>query len=243
MWKQEAQEVKDHYQALAQQSREQHQRDYPGYKYAPRRPGERKRRGVHQEIVFGDSETASNTEESLSFDMKSPADYEVSPTPSGDYFRFTSNGSYYQDMLGMSSGVDSPDEFNLCQFHPSHSTSRMTSTSDPDHGWSHTPPVDQTPELQCLDAGHPDSEYEGNAYGVYQGTITLSIALNLRQHIRTRASAVSVGSRRSESEIRKRQIKFVDNESNGMGFATSTPGGRYLFWEYGMDESIDELEP
>jgi hypothetical protein len=54
MWKQESQEVKDYYQALAQQSREQHQRDYPGYKYAPRRPGERKRRGVHHEIISGD---------------------------------------------------------------------------------------------------------------------------------------------------------------------------------------------
>jgi hypothetical protein len=173
MWKQETQEVKDHYQALAQQSREQHQRDYPGYKYAPRRPGERKRRGVHHEIVYGDSETASNTEESLSYDMKSPADYGVSPTPSGDYFRFTSNGSYYQDMLGMSNGVDSPDEFNLSQFHPSHHTPCMTSASDTEHGWDHTPPLDQTPELQCPDAGHPDPDYEGNAYGVYQGILAV----------------------------------------------------------------------
>jgi len=170
MWKQESQDVKDHYQALARQSREQHLRDYPGYKYAPRRPGERKRRGVHHEIVFGDSETASITEESLSHDMKYPADYGVSPTPSGDYFRFTSNGSYYQDMLGMSNGVDSPDEFNLSQFHPSHYPPCMTSTSDTEHGWDHTPPVGLTPELQCLDAGHPDPEYEGNAYWVYQGT-------------------------------------------------------------------------
>ena len=163
MWKQEAQDVKDHYQALAQQSREQHQRDYPDYKYAPRRPGERKRRGVHHEIVFGDSEIASNTEESLSYDIKSPADY-----------RFTSSGSYYQDMLGMSNVVDSPDELDLSRFHPPHHTPCMTSTSDTEHGWYPTPPVDQTPELPFLDAGHPNSGHEGDAYWVCQTTLTLN---------------------------------------------------------------------
>jgi len=169
MWKQETQEVKDHYQSLAQQSREQHQRDYPGYKYAPRRPGERKRRGVHHEIVYGDSETASTTEESLSFDMKSPADYGMSPTPSADYFRFSSNGSYYQDMLGMSGGMDSGDEYNMSQYHPSQHTPCVTATSDTEQEWANTPSVEQTPEL-CLDAGHPDMEFDGgNTYSIYQG--------------------------------------------------------------------------
>jgi len=172
MWKQESQEVKDHYQALSQQSREQHQRDYPGYKYAPRRPGERKRRGVHHEIVFGDSETASTTEESLNFDMKSPADYGLSPTPSGDYFRFTSTGSFYQDMLGVPSGIDSPDEYNLSQFNPSQHAPCVTSMSDAEQGWANTPPLDQPSEL-CLDAGHPDLEFDSthNTYSVYQGKL------------------------------------------------------------------------
>ena len=172
MWKQESQEVKDHYQALAQQSREQHQRDYPGYKYAPRRPGERKRRGVHHEIVFGDSETASNTEESLSFDMRdSPAEYGMSPTPSGDYFRFASNGSYYQDMLGVPGGIDSPDEYNLSVFHPSQNTPCVAAISDAEQGWANTPPLDQPSEL-CLDAGHPDLDFEStNSYSIYQGIL------------------------------------------------------------------------
>lgn len=168
MWKQEAQDIKDHYQALAQQSREQHMRDYPGYKYAPRRPGERKRRGVHHEIVYGDSETASTTEDS--FDMKSPADYGVSPTPSGEFFKFTSTGSYYQDMLSLPGRVDSPDEFNLSQFHPSQPTACIAS-ADVDHGWDETTPIEQGPELG-LDAGHPDLDYDGpNGYGIYQGKL------------------------------------------------------------------------
>lgn len=172
MWKQESQDVKDHYQALAQQSREQHQRDYPGYKYAPRRPGERKRRNVRQEIVYGDCDSASNTEESVAYDGKSPIDFGMSPTPSGEYFRFVSNGSYYSDMLGVTSGVDSSsDEYNLSQFPPSQHTTCVTSTPELDHSWANTPPLDQTPEL-CLDAGHQDMEYDGtNAYGIYQGMI------------------------------------------------------------------------
>jgi len=166
MWKQESQEVKDHYQAMAQQSREQHQRDYPGYKYAPRRPGERKRRGVHHEIVFGDPETASNTEESSNLDMKSPADYGASPTPSADYFRISSAGSYYQDMLGISAGVESPDEYiNLSQFHQSQQTPCVGSTSEVEQGWANTPPNADI----CVDAGHPDLDYDGATYGVYQG--------------------------------------------------------------------------
>jgi len=165
MWKQETKEVKDHYQALAQQSREQHQKEYPGYKYAPRRPGERKRRGVQQEIVFGDCETASNGDDSL-VDVKSPIGY-GSPTPNGDYFRFTSNASYYPDMMGMSSG--SPDEYNISQLHPSQHTPCLNG-SDVEASWSTTPTHDghaHTPELG-LDAGHPDLDYENpNVYGMY----------------------------------------------------------------------------
>jgi len=172
MWNQEAQDVKDHYQALAQQSREQHQKEYPGYKYAPRRPGERKRRGVHQEIVFGDSETASNTDQdSMTMDMRSPADYGMSPTPNGDYFRYTSSGSYYQDMLAMPGSVDpsSPGEFNLSQFPTSQHTPCLTSGSDVENGWAHTPPLSHTPDI-ILDAGHQETEFGGsNAYGLYQG--------------------------------------------------------------------------
>lgn len=173
MWNQESQEVKDHYQALAQQSREQHQKEYPGYKYAPRRPGERKRRGVHHEIVFGDSETASNTDqESMTMDMRSPADYGMSPTPNGgDYFRFTSSGSYYQDMLAMPGSVDpsSPGEFNLSQFPTAQHTPCLTSGSDVDNGWAHTPPLSHTPDT-ILDAGHQEGEFGApNAYGLFQG--------------------------------------------------------------------------
>jgi len=176
MWKQESQEVKDHYQSLAQQSREQHQRTYPDYKYAPRRPGERKRRGVHHELVFQDSETASNTEESLSFDSKSPIDYTMSPTPDGDYFRFasvTSAGSYYQDMLGMQNSAESSssEEYNISQFPQRLHTPCLTGTPEVDQGWANTPSMDGAPELS-LDAGHPDLEYEGstNTYEVYTGT-------------------------------------------------------------------------
>jgi hypothetical protein len=161
MWKQENQDVKDHYQALAQASREQHQRDYPGYKYAPRRPGERKRRGVHHEIVFGDSETVSSNEDSL----KSPVEYGMSPTPSSDYFRFTAGSYCFQDMLGVAAGVESSDEFNVGPLPSSHSTPCVAAASE----WPGTPPMDQSTEI-CVDAGHPDLEYDGpNAYGVYQG--------------------------------------------------------------------------
>jgi hypothetical protein len=167
MWKQETKEVKDHYQALAQQSREQHQKEYPGYKYAPRRPGERKRRGVQQEIVFGECETSSNADESLA-DIKSPSGYGASPTPNGDYFRFTSNAPYYPDMMGM---PGTPDEFNISQIHPSQHTPCLTG-SDVDNSWSTTPTRDvhsHTPELG-LDAGHPDLEYDNpNVYGMYTG--------------------------------------------------------------------------
>jgi hypothetical protein len=171
MWNQESQEVKDHYQSLAQQSREQHQKEYPGYKYAPRRPGERKRRGVHHEIVFGDSETASHTDEGsvTGMEVRSPADYGMSPAPSGDYFRFTSSGSYYQDMLVMPGGPDnsSPDEYNLSQF--TQHTPCLTAGSDVEGGWANTPPLCHTPELN-MDAGHPDMEFGGtNAYGIYHG--------------------------------------------------------------------------
>jgi hypothetical protein len=165
MWKQETKEVKDHYQALAQQSREQHQKEYPGYKYAPRRPGERKRRGVQQEIVFGECETSSNADESLA-DIKSPSGYGASPTPNGDYFRFTSNAPYYPDMMGM---PGTPDEFNISQIHPSQHTPCLTG-SDVDNSWSTTPTRDvhsHTPELG-LDAGHPELEYDNpNVYGMY----------------------------------------------------------------------------
>jgi hypothetical protein len=172
MWKQETQEVKDHYQSLAQQSREQHQREYPGYKYAPRRPGERKRRNVNHELVFGDSETASNTEESH-MGSRSPADYGLSPTPSGDYFRFAHSGSYYQDMMATSSGrlgSSSPDEFNLGQYPTSQNTPCL-SAAEMDRAWANTPPLDHMSEVG-LDAGHPDVDLDGvsnNAYGVYNG--------------------------------------------------------------------------
>ena len=180
MWKQESQEVKDHYQALAQQSREQHMRDYPNYKYAPRRPGERKRRGVHHEAVFADCfETGSNTEESVIMDsVKSPIDYEMSPTPSCDYFRFTSNGPYYQDMLRMPNGHESPCEYNLSQFSNSHSNACPNIVSDTEQTWPNTPPLDQLSEPH-LDAGHPN-EVEGearNPYGLYHG-ISLPYASN-----------------------------------------------------------------
>jgi hypothetical protein len=176
MWKQESQEVKDHYQSLAQQSREQHQKDYPGYKYAPRRPGERKRRGVHHQVVYADSETASNTGDSVILDDKSPADYGMSPAPNGNYFRFTSSGSYYQDMLGPPSRVDSssPDEYvNLSQFTPTQQPPCLT--ADLDRGWAQTPILDHISDVGP-DAGHPDLDYEGsNAYGMFQGNVNLRL--------------------------------------------------------------------
>ena len=81
MWKQETQDVKDHYQALALQCREQHQRDYPGYKYAPRRPGERNRRGVQPKIIFGDQNSntfniplkANSNQSQINFPSLTPA--------------------------------------------------------------------------------------------------------------------------------------------------------------------------
>jgi len=179
MWKQESKEVKDHYQALAQQSREQHQKEYPGYKYTPRRPGERKRRGVQQEIVYNDYETGSNTgDDSISgMDLKSPTDYSMSPVPGsipngGDYFRFTSGATYYHDMLGMPGSVESsPDEFNLSQMHPSQQTPCLTAGPDVEHCWGQTPNMDHAPDLN-LDAGHPEMGFgDENAYGIYQGTI------------------------------------------------------------------------
>jgi hypothetical protein len=95
----------------------------------------------------------------------------LSPTPSGDFFRFPSNGSYYQDMLGIGSGIDSPDEYNLSQFHTSQHTPCVNSMSDTEQGWDNTPPLDQTSEL-CLDAGHPELEFDGpNSYSIYQGTL------------------------------------------------------------------------
>jgi len=183
MWKQESQEIKDHYQALAQQSREQHQKDYPGYKYAPRRPGERKRRGVHHQIVYADSETASNAGDSIILDAKSPADYRMSPTPNGDYFRFPSSGSYYQDMLGGPPRMDSssPDEYNLSQFTPTQQPPCLT--TEVDQRWAHTPLLDQTSEVGP-DAGHPDLDYEDpTPYGMFQGTVIFSSITKNRHDI------------------------------------------------------------
>src|SRR5579871_6565441 len=91
MWNHESEDVKDHYKVLAQQAHETHQRTYPDYKYKPRRPGERKRRGVHHEIIFGHVETAADTDESFSFDMKgSPVDYDMNPAPGSDCLGFES---------------------------------------------------------------------------------------------------------------------------------------------------------
>jgi hypothetical protein len=168
MWKQESQKVKDHYQALAQQSREQHQKDYPGYKYAPRRPGERKRRGVHHQIVYADSETASNTGDSI-LDARSPADYSMSPAPNGDYFRYTSSGSYYQDMLAGPPRMDSssPDEYSLSQFTPTQQPSCLP--ADVEQAWAPTPILGQTPDVGP-DAGNRDLDYENaNPYEMFQG--------------------------------------------------------------------------
>lgn len=170
MWKQESKEVKDHYQALAQQSREQHQKEYPGYKYAPRRPGERKRRGVQQEIVFGECETASNPDDSLG-DIKSPAGYGSSPTPNGGYFRFASNTPFYPDMMGMPGA--SPDDYTI-QMHPSQHTPCLNAGSDVEASWASTPTLNahpHTPEIG-LDAGHSDLDYDNtNVYGMYTGTV------------------------------------------------------------------------
>ena len=99
--------------------------------------------------------------------MKSPADYGMSPTPSGDYFRFTSNGAYYHDIAGVSGGMDSPDEYNMSLFHPSQNTPCVTAVSDTEQGWGNTPPLDQTSEI-CLDAGHPEMDFEStNSYSIY----------------------------------------------------------------------------
>jgi hypothetical protein len=110
----------------------------------------------------------------MTMDMRSPADYGMSPTPNGEYFRYTSSGSYYQDMLSMPGSVDpsSPGEFNLSQFSTAQTTPCLTAGSDVENGWAHTPPLSHTPDI-ILDAGHQDSDFGGpNAYGLYQGRFT-----------------------------------------------------------------------
>jgi hypothetical protein len=118
MWNQESQEVKDHYQGLAQKSREQHQKEYPGYKYAPRQPGERKRRGVHPEIVFGDSKTVPNTDQE-----SRRSDYGMNRTlNNGDYFPYTSSEPCDWDKLSESVVPSLPGGFDLGQFPTSQHT-------------------------------------------------------------------------------------------------------------------------
>lgn len=50
-WKNESEEVKAHYKALAEELKKKHAEDHPDYQYAPRKPSEKKRRATSRQYA------------------------------------------------------------------------------------------------------------------------------------------------------------------------------------------------
>ncbi|KAJ3299630.1 hypothetical protein HK104_008095, partial [Borealophlyctis nickersoniae] len=73
MWKEEKEDVKTHYQMLAERGRKEHKERYPDYRYRPRKEGEIVRRpGRKGKAKSGSVSSLSNSESPVPDDVDSP---------------------------------------------------------------------------------------------------------------------------------------------------------------------------
>jgi hypothetical protein len=88
MWKQESQEVRNHYTMLADKEREQHRKDNPDYKYKPRR---RRQRTTSETVhIITDSEMMTGSIESQTSDKIPGQGPKSRAMPVSDHFIFSS---------------------------------------------------------------------------------------------------------------------------------------------------------
>jgi hypothetical protein len=154
-WKEETQDVTDHFHALSQEIREEQQRDFPYYKYPPRQKGKRKRRNIHPEIISDPA--VSKTEETTGFDLKPPPHYGMASACNGDSFSF----SYCQDVSDISRAVESPNENESNRYNlPSIRAGAMPDIKQGHHGL-------------CMDPGPHPALCSGYTWSICLGTSTI----------------------------------------------------------------------
>lgn len=123
-------------------------------------------------IVIPESETTCNTEDSISTNFWSPADYGIKQGPNSDYFEFTGSGSDYHNLLPRVS-VDGRSDYAVNIVRTGAQCAQFqTWGSDPEKGWVHATPL-HTTHLN-VEARHSDLGFDGtNAYGGYDGNYVL----------------------------------------------------------------------